>query len=313
MDKWSAMRRIQPLRGERDPMGWRRLCSVGTAAIGVMSLSSVASTGAAEAASAANPSNATITGYQIVEARIALPPHSFIEIHPECPVGDVVVGGGGYEVTQKVGEDINSSYPDSAGTGWIIDFSNNKSLSNTEVGVAVCAASSSIENYSVQYGELLPVPAHGEGTADVACPSGTVALGGGADVQGNEQYWAMSGSAPNGSAGWQVITAAAGPEPDVARATVLCATAPAGWAQASSTTKHNPAGKATNVTARCPTGTNVLGGGPVPSSTDPHVTIGLTTSLTPLTGWHSKENNASATGDSVVEWAVCANTVAASS
>jgi hypothetical protein len=254
-----------------------------------------------------------ITGYTFVEQRQSLPPHSVIEVHPECPTGAVVVGGGGYEVTQKVGVDINSSYPDSPGTGWIIYFSNDKSTSNTEVGVAICAASSSLANFSVQYGELLPVPANGEGRATVTCPSGTVALGGGADVQGDEMYWAMSGSAPDGPGGWQVVIASAGPESTVARATVLCATEPAGWAQVTSASVSNPAGKATNSTANCPKGTNVLGGGPVPSSTDPEVTIGLTTSRTDLKGWHSKENNATSTDDSVVEWAVCADTMAASS
>jgi hypothetical protein len=79
-----------------------------------------------------------------------------------------------------------------------------------------------------------------------------------------------------------------------------------GWAEVNSDYVPNPKGTATNVSVNCPAGTEVLGGGPFNSSSDPTVTIGLTTPLSGLKGWHSWEDNASRASESVDEWAVCA-------
>jgi hypothetical protein len=282
-------------------------------AIGLMSLSGVVLVTSAGIASAASEvSNLKLNGYTYAEADVSLPAHSQEWTTASCPTGDVVVGGGGYQGTQKLGEDIGSSYPNSDGSGWIVFFNNEKSLATTGVSVAICAASSSLANYSIQYGDLVTVPADSEAQGIVTCPSGTVSLGGGAASEGKRTYQAMAASAPYGTNGWRTYLASAGSQSTEGQAAVVCATEPAGWAQVSSAYVSNPAGKATAVTVNCPAGTKVLGGGPFNSSADPTVTIGLTTSLSSLKGWHSKEDNSSSASESVDEWAVCARAVAAS-
>jgi hypothetical protein len=281
--------------------------------IGLMSLSGIVSVTTAGVASAApRASSLTLSGYTVAEADVSLSAHSQAWTTAACPAGDVVVGGGGYQATQKLGEDIGSSYPNSEGSGWIVFFNNEKSFSNTGVAVAICAAASSLANYSVQYGALVTVPADGEAQGVVTCPSGTVSLGGGAASEGKQPYQAMAASAPFGTNGWRTYLASAGSRSTEGQAAVVCATEPAGWAQVASNYVTNPAGKATVVTVNCPAGTKVLGGGPFNSSADPTVTVGLTTSLSSLRGWHSKENNSSAASESADEWAVCAKAVAAS-
>jgi hypothetical protein len=284
-----------------------------TAMIGLMSLSGIVSVATAGIASASpQGSNLELHGYTIAEADVSLPAHSQEWTTAACPAGDVVVGGGGYQGTQKLGEDIGSSYPNSAGSGWTVFFNNEKSFSNTGVAVAVCVAASSLANYSVQYGALVAVPADGEGQGVVTCPSGTVSLGGGAANEGKQTYQAMAASAPYGTNGWRTYLASAGSQSTEGQAAAVCATEPAGWAQVASSYVTNPAGRATTVGKDCPAGTKVLGGGPFNSSADPTVTIGLTTSVTGLKGWHSKEDNASSSSESVDEWSVCAKAVAAS-
>ena len=150
--------------------------------------------------------------------------------------------------------------------------------------VRVCAASSSLANYSVQDGTLVEVPAGGEAHATVTCPGGTVSLGGGAMMQsaGTKTYDAMDASAPFGTSGWRAYLGSSGAQATQGLAAVACATEPAGWAQAASAYVTNPASRETPVSVTCPAGTKVLGGGPFNSSPDPTVTIGLTTSVSSL-------------------------------
>jgi hypothetical protein len=284
-----------------------------TAVIGLVSLSGVVSvTTAVTASAAANGPNLKLSGYTYAEADVSLPADSQEWTTAACPTGDVVVGGGGYQGRQALGEDIGGSYPTAQGSGWIVFFNNEKSFKTTGVAVAICAAASSLANYSVQLGALVTVPADGEAQGVVTCPSGTLSLGGGAASEGKQTYQGMAASAPYGTNGWRTYLASAGSQSTEGQAAAVCATKPAGWAQVSSDYVSNPAGTATTVTVNCPAGTKVLGGGPFNSSADPTVTVGLTTSLSSLKGWHSKEDNASSATESVDEWAVCADAVAAS-
>jgi hypothetical protein len=289
----------------------RRLGLASTVAIGLVSLSGIGSVATAGIASATEASHRKLEGYTFTEARVGLRAHSQIGVTALCPAGDVVVGGGGYQVTQGLGEDLYSSYPNGKGTGWIAYFNNENSSPDTGVAVAICAASSSLEKYSVHYGALVNIPAGGEGQGVVTCPSGTVSLGGGATMAGAQIYDAINASAPYGTGGWRAYMGSAGSESTEGRAAVVCSRRPAGWKQVASSYVPNPAGTATTVTAMCPKGTRVLAGGPFNSSAKPTVTVGLTTSLTSLTGWHSVEDNASSASESVDEWAVCATAVAA--
>ena len=95
--------------------------------------------------------------------------------------------------------DINSSVPDSDGTAWTVFINNKSSTANTVVAVAICAASSSLESYSVQSGTPVAVAAHDVAEAIVTCPTGTVALGGGATNDGRQTYQALIDSSPDGA------------------------------------------------------------------------------------------------------------------
>jgi hypothetical protein len=290
----------------------QRLALAGTAVIGFMSLSGIVSVTTAGIASAAPMTSKELKGYTFVEAYVTLAANSQGTGTAVCPGGDKVVGGGAYQGTQGLGDDINSSYPESNGEGWTVNFNNAVSSSNSGVVVAICATATSLAHYSVHDGALVTIPAGGEGQGLVTCPSGTVSLGGGAHNEGTQTSEAMDASAPYGTTGWRSYMSSSGSGSTEGLAAVVCATEPTDWAQVASSYVSNPAGEATTVGVNCPTGTKVLGGGPFNSSADPTVTIGLTTSLSSLKGWHSAENNSSTAGESVDEWAVCAKAVAAS-
>jgi len=244
--------------------------------------------------------------------RLTIAPDSRSGAGAPCPIADRLLGGGSYEVTQGLDVNIVASEPDST-REWGGYFVNRGSVSDTGVVVAICAPASRLLNYSLQLGSDVTVPANGQAEAVATCPRGTVSLGGGASASGAQLYDGLDASAPYGTNGWRAYLSAAGSQAEVASVNVICGTKPAGWTQISSAYKANPAGVATSVQVKCPSGTLVLSGGPFNSSSDPNVTIGVTTSLSKLNGWHSIENNASSTAESVDEWAVCADAKRASS
>jgi hypothetical protein len=230
-----------------------------------------------------------------------------------CPSGDVVVGGGAYEVNQGLGQDISTSIPNSSGSQWIAIFDDTGTVANTGVAVALCAASSSLLDYSVQNGGNVSIPAEGQVQDTIGCPAGTVSLSGGANVDTTEPYQALDASAPYGKHGWRVYMSSAGADGTDGGMRVVCAKKPLGWAQIASSYVVNPAETATSVQVSCPSGTKVLGGGPFNTSAEPEVTIGVSSSLSSLKGWSSTEDNASSYSESVDEWAVCAEAKKATS
>jgi hypothetical protein len=224
----------------------------------------------------------------------------------------VVVGGGGYEGHQELGQDLNSSFPDPSGTAWTVWANDEGPTANTVVAVAICAASGSVEDYSVQFGPMVDVPAGGFGGPSVTCPAGTVDLSGGAQMAGTQTYQAMSASSGAGVVdGWDTLLSSSGAEGTEGSAAVVCASQPPGWVQVASTAKRNPAERATTVIATCPRGTRVLGGGLYSTSGSPVSTVGVTTSQSNLEAWHSAEDNAAGFGARVTGWAVCADAVPA--
>jgi hypothetical protein len=77
----------------------------------------------------------------------------------------VVVGGGGYQEDQGLGEDLSISEPASAGDGiygWLVEFNNARSNGTKLVAVAICASSASLTNYSLRFGNDVTVPADGK-------------------------------------------------------------------------------------------------------------------------------------------------------
>jgi hypothetical protein len=245
-----------------------------------------------------------LTGYTFVEQRTTISPDSFANQIAKCPKGDDVVGGGGYEVTQNTQVDLNSSYPSSRRV-WLVSFQNETASDNTGVVVAICAAASSLSDYSIVDGNFVNVPANSSVEADVTCPDGTVDLGGGWVDTGGAYQDSSGASAPLGTNGWRAFPSA-GASATTGLAASVCAAQPPKWAQVASSYSVNPSDTATTVTVTCPQHTKVLGGGDFNTSGSPLVNIGLTSSLSNLTGWSTTENNDSSSSESVDAWAVCA-------
>jgi hypothetical protein len=270
---------------------------VGGAALAVLSTSVVAS-------AAPKPTAGRIAGYLFVEADVTVPANQQAAATAQCPGSDLVIGGGGYQAAQNAEESLNDSAP-TTGDTWHVNFNNQSSATTTGVAVAICANASSLKHYKIVSGGFVDASANEEARATATCRSGTVALSGGWFNLGDDGDGTAE-SAPDGTNGWQaLLTAGAGDNTD-GFVEVICAEEPSGWAQVSSSWRVNPAGASTTVTAYCPPGTRVLGGGSITNSSSPLVNIGLTTSLSSLKGWHTAENNRSGKKESIEAWSVCA-------
>jgi len=250
-----------------------------------------------------------LTGYTYKEASVTVQANSQAVVTAKCPRGDDVVGGGGYEGTQNTGEDLNSSYP-LTDRMWAVRFNNQASTSDSGVAVAICVAASSLADYSIQTSSTVAVSPNGTTQADVTCPGGTVALGGGWVNEGTAVTDSNGASAPFGSNGWRAYPGA-GSSGSNGFAVTPCALQPPRWVQTSSSYVTNPISNATSVSVTCPKGTKVLGGGDFNNSSSSLVNIGLTSSNSNLKGWTTIENNDSSSSESFDAWAVCAQAVPA--
>jgi len=258
------------------------------------------------APSCATAAGSGLTGYGIIEANTAVPAGSQGLATAQCPAGDVVVGGGGYQNLQTTKQSLNSSWPNST-SSWSVYFNNAGSTADTGTAIAYCVASSSVSNYSLAIGSTVTIPTSSQVQSVVTCPAGTVSLGGGFFNDATADTYGAAASAPYGTGGWRTYLDAGPNGSTTGEADAVCATQPAGWVQRYSSYVTNGINTATTATANCPTGTEVLGGGSFNSSVSPLVMIGLTDSLSSLTGWHTAENNNSSSSESVDAWGICAN------
>jgi hypothetical protein len=249
---------------------------------------------------------AGLTGYNYVEARTSVPAGSQGLATADCPSGDVVVGGGGYQTLQTIQQSLNSSWANT-NNSWAVYFNNTGSTADTGVAIAYCVVSSSVSDYSRAIGTAVTIPTSSQVQSIVTCPGGTVSLGGGFFNDSATDTYGAEASAPYGTTGWRTYLVA-GPNGSVTgEAVAVCAARPSGWVQLASAYVTNGAGQATSASINCPSGTEVLGGGAFNSSTSPLVLIGLTDSLSSLTGWNTAENNNSSSSEAVDAWAICAN------
>jgi hypothetical protein len=281
-----------------------RMTLAGAALFSIVVGTTVESVSASSAAPRTLQLAGNLSGLTFAEGRVNVPAKSQASADADCPQGDEVVGGGGYQVTQKTDEDLSYSLPDDS--QWIVNFDNAASSSDTGVAVAICAASSSLADYSNQYGASVSVPADSTAQATVKCPSGTVALGGGWYTSGGDITDSNGASAPLGTNGWRAFPSSGDKYATNGDAAVVCAAKPKNWAQVSSSYVANPSKKATSVSVNCPKNTKVLGGGDFNTSNSPLVNIGITSSFSDLEGWTTIENNDSSSSESVDAWAVCA-------
>ena len=261
---------------------------------------------AAKTPKCATAAGTSLTGYSLVEARATVAAGGQGLATSQCPTGDVVVGGGGYQSLQTTQQSLNSSWPNS-NSSWSVYFNNTGSTADTGVSLAYCVAASSVGDYSRAIGTAVTVPTSSQVQSVVTCPSGTVSLGGGFYNDATADTYGAAASAPYGSSGWRTYLVAGPNGSTTGEADAICATQPAGWVQRNSAYVTNGAGAETSATTNCPSGTEVLGGGAFNSSSSPLVMIGLTDSLSSLTGWHTAEINNSTSSESVDAWGICAN------
>jgi hypothetical protein len=257
--------------------------------------------------SCTSAAGAAMTGYDLIEADASVPAGSQGLATAQCPSGDVVVGGGGYQSLQTTQQSLNSSWPNST-SSWSVYFNNAGSTADTGVALAYCVAASSVSDYSLAIGSAVTVPTSSQVQSVVTCPSGTVDLGGGFYNDATADTYGAAASAPYGTSGWRTYLVAGPNGSTTGEADAVCVTQPAGWVQRASGYVTNGKGDATSVSVNCPMGTDVLGGGAFNSSSSPLVMIGLTDSLSSRTGWNTAENNNSTSSESVDAWEVCADT-----
>jgi hypothetical protein len=135
------------------------------------------------------------------------------------------------------------------------------------------------------------------GTAGtMTCPAPSVVLGGGVFIGGSGS---VNNTYPSDSHTWNGL-GTTGFSVDV-----VCADQPAGYTQVVSAAIANPAGAQTPGDEPCPSGTVVLGGGALPSSSS--TTVNLNSSYPTSTGWHVAMNNASALAETFNVYAVCSS------
>jgi hypothetical protein len=249
---------------------------------------------------------AGLTGYGIIEADASVPAGSQGLATAQCPSGDVVVGGGGYQNLQTTTQSLNSSWPNSD-SSWSVYFNNAGSTADTGVAIAYCVAASSVSDYSQAIGTAVTVPTSSQVQSVVTCPGGTVSLGGGFYNDATTDTYGAAASAPYGTSGWRTYLVAGPNGSTTGEADAICASQPAGWVQRASSYVTNGANTETSTSVNCPSGTEVLGGGAFNSSSSPLVMIGLTDSLSSLKGWNTAENNNSTSSESVDAWGICAN------
>jgi hypothetical protein len=135
------------------------------------------------------------------------------------------------------------------------------------------------------------------GTAgSVTCPTPSVVLGGGVFIGGSGS---VNNTYPSDSQTWNGLGTTS------FTVDAVCADPPAGYTQVVSGAIANPAGTQTPGDEPCPSGTVVLGGGALPSSSSTNVN--LNSSYPTSTGWHVAMNNADASAETFNVYAVCAS------
>jgi hypothetical protein len=159
-----------------------------------------------------------------------------------------------------------------------------------------------LKGYRTVIGSPVTVGAQTQGRATVRCPIGTVPLGGGVVVLSSDLHISVNSSFP-AQGMWFADVNNASANDTMIRATVICATKPAGY-KVVQREVENPAATHTTVAANCPTGTKPLGGGAASNSESFFVNLS-STAPTGTRAWQISENNATGTDHLVTVVAVC--------
>ena len=216
-----------------------------------------------------------IPGYQIVVKDISVPgtPISAASVAVTesiaCPTGKLVLSGGAIPANTGAFQVISlaESGPDpsspSSPTAWRVGLVNRDSLQRQMLLVAVCA--NRLPGYEVARRAFSVAPS--QWVRDTAsCPTGKVALGGGATVSGGSGRQVFGQSAPGtlgGNAVWlaSMLNGASTAKTVVVAAICADRTGLAGYEVV---TRESTVARAAGVTAQsslCPSGKTVVGGG----------------------------------------------------
>ena len=134
---------------------------------------------------------------EVVRERKSIPAGDYSFFVVQCPAESVLVGGG-FAAPPNVLVYANSP---GDGNGWRVAANNTKSSSITIDSFAVCLYQAGVSNDF--FFETVSVAAGTEGGASAACPPGSVATGGGWQVQPGSDTWISKSF--RGSESWNVL------------------------------------------------------------------------------------------------------------
>jgi hypothetical protein len=146
-------------------------------------------------------------------------------------------------------------------------------------------------------------------SATAKCPAGTVVLSGGAFIASSSVQTGINASGPAGSTGWTAFVNNFSGAATTFNVYAVCATKPAGYAQASSGSVGNDAGTQTSVSANCPSSSDLVTGGG--AAADGRIMIDMTSSYPGApTDWVAAVSNASPVNENINAVAVCVSNTA---
>ena len=123
------------------------------------------------------------SGYtQITSASVTNPAGTDTAGTASCPTGTRVLGGGALASSQNLAVNMNSSYPVQGigKSGWHVNMNNGSVSAESFTVYAVCSKyTPGLANYGITVGSSVDNPAGRQSGTSVACPTGTVPLGGG--------------------------------------------------------------------------------------------------------------------------------------
>jgi len=160
-------------------------------------------------------------GYTVIQSNLVLNPEGFqSSALAACPSGTRPLGGGGESTSPSVFSNINSTGPQ--GRSWFVTENNASGANAALEAFAVCGT---LHNYKVVKGQSFAVPANGQGHGVAACPSPSVATGGGVSSASPSVGVNVIGSVPVGIGGrWSAFVNDFTAFPVTATTIAVCAT-----------------------------------------------------------------------------------------
>jgi hypothetical protein len=223
-----------------------------------------------------------------------------------CPRGRVPLGGGAFIAGSNLAIGFASSFP--VNQLWIVDVSNPTAGATTFRIRVVCASKPKL--YSLSTSVFAPLRAGTVASAFAACPAGSLPLGGGADTSATLPLVDLIASQPTGQS-WRVDELN-GTGVDASVASFTTCGKLKGYVVSANGPIPLGAHVETRVTAGCPTGTIVVGGG-VSGAPASAITINssapnnaFSDPSLPLDIWDTEVNNTSGATASATAYAVCA-------